>query len=222
MEAANECKNFFSFDALGGTSLYGVLLSSMYLFNVSLTLYWIFIQTRNAQRGIEAAAQYVIFPQYTKILLCSALADLVLALLWLFLKDAFYENRTDFGIACAVAASYAFQHFVLEGLAALFMQYGCGTDATRKAVMWGFAWAGITFCCKFVSLTQSQTAPYLGFSFEFGWGLSLLMLYLPLWLLPEQRMFRRPAVIPYSRLPVILSLSHIRIFFYLTLALSLS
>ena len=101
------------------------VLSLVYLINSGITMYWIYLQGRRARQGNSGAAKNVIFPAFVMFMWASCATDLFVALVVIFVKidpmeDNSWEGSTLF------ALSWSLQHVVIEGIAFLLMQYGCG------------------------------------------------------------------------------------------------
>ena len=94
------------------------------------------------------------------------------------------------------ATSYALSHMVIEGIAFLLMQKGCGQNATIRAGKFTACWGVVTFFVTFAIFRKSQLVAVV---LEVLWGLLLIVLYYTLWLAPQKHLFRRPAAIIYAR-----------------------
>lgn len=167
-----------------------------YVFAGCIMLFWIYDQRRKALEGVDGAAMYVIFPIYTPFMWVSVLSDVFIGIVMLFLPYNLRETNT-WGSAAGLALAYAFQHFVLEGIAFILMQYGCGFQAGRKAGVLAFCWAIVTFLIEFFYFRYgASTIPG---AFNTLWVCVQAIFYLCLWLVPEKYIFRRPALYPYAK-----------------------
>jgi hypothetical protein len=175
----------------------GMVLGIIYFLSAGATLYMIRKNRQNALLGVEGAALRVIFPIYLPLLFFSALSDLFVGLVILFVKINFRESNT-WGSALILATAYAFQHFSIEGTAFTLMQYGCGYQAFRNFVFWGLGWGLTTFLVTLVYYRHGVNNG-LAFALIFAWNWILLIFYSVLWTFPETKLYRRDAVRYFSR-----------------------
>lgn len=179
----------------GSIGLGSLLLGVFYMFNTFLTLYWIRTQKRNAEEGIEGAAKYVMFPLYMPFMWSSAVSDLLVGLTVLFISYDTYQTNS-WPTSIAVSGMWAVQHWVIEGIACLLLQYGCGMQAVRKALVSSSVWALFTLLCY---LFAARRGGDVSIVVTLLWNASLLVFYSTLWLAPDKFMFRRTALKRYSR-----------------------
>jgi serine/threonine protein kinase len=85
---------------------------------------------------------------------------------------------------------------VTEGVALLLMQKGLGVFAAQTAFKRAGIWAIVTLAFQIVIYKKGEDR---SFAASMIWQLALLVFYGGLWLLPQRRLFRRPAVIYYAR-----------------------
>lgn len=159
-------------------------------------LFWIYQQRRQAQKGVDGAALYVIFPVYIPFMYLSFLSDILVGGLILFLPVD-YSGKNNWIMAVCAGVVYALQHFVLEGIAFTMMQYGCGYRAAKKAALYASLFAVFTFFDQLIVRRYANTTS--AYAADMFWNIVLLVFYLSLWLLPETIMFRRPSVVFYSK-----------------------
>lgn len=197
--SSQECLESVGYPELASTG--AIVIGCIYAINAILTIFWIKKQQKNALLGIEGSAKYVIFPVYVPFMIFSAISDLIAAALLILIKVKHnnyswyseYSWATSFPLALAVAT----QHFVLEGIAFILMQYGCGYQAARRSMNWAFGWFVITFVSQIISFKFGETKwSYIS---ETTWQGILFIFYLCLWKLPEKSFFRRPAILLYSQ-----------------------
>lgn len=180
----------------GNIGVVGLILAIIYFMNACVMIFFIYLQRRKAQDGMEGAALYVIFPIYLPFMLVSVLSDaLVGAVIFLLKVNLLHPN--PWGSSVAIAAVYGIQHFVLEGIAFTMMQYGCGFQAARRSALWALGWALTTFCVQLLVNREGNTDA--AYSASFLWNFTLVVFYFSLWLVPEKKMFRRPSVIFYAQ-----------------------
>ena len=93
--------------------------------------------------------------------------------------------------------AWGLQHFVVEGIACMLMQKGCGVGAARAAFKQSLCWALVTFAMQagVYSSEEHTTAVIL----QVTWSCLLLGFFLLLWLAPQHRLFRRPAAVSYAK-----------------------
>jgi len=182
---------------LNGTiGVVALLVGLLYLFNSALTIYWIRHQKFHAELGIERAARHVVFPVYVPFMWASALSDICVALSVMLVPIDMYDSN-DWTASTIVSMAWTVQHVVTEGVAFLLMQYGCGLEAAKRASFYASIWGIFTFLCQlyFQKAGDSNGAVALLLT----WNVILVVAYGVLWLTPEEQLFRRDALIGYSR-----------------------
>ena len=173
-----------------------LVLGLVYFFSAVVTIFWIKQQQYNALQGMTGAAMHVIFPIYLPFMWLSALSDSLIGIMLLFIT-VHYRGTNTWTSSIFAAAAFSFQHFVIEGIAFILMQYGCGLQAVKSAAIWASGWGLATFFVEFVLFRDGDTnASFIGSMF---WNIILLVFYSILWLTPETKLFRRVAVIHYAR-----------------------
>jgi hypothetical protein len=184
--------SFFGNDQVGVVKL---VVGILYIVMAGITVGWINIQSRNARRGDNEAVKSVIFPIFTVMMWVSAFTSLSVALVILFVPVDL-TSRNDSNARWLYPAVFTLQHIVLEGVAFLLMQKGCGKYAAWNASKMMAIWAILTLAANVIGYSP-------GFKVSIAalltWDASILVFYFLLWILPQNRLFRRPAAIPYAK-----------------------
>ena len=115
----------------GRIGIIGLILAIIYSLNACMMIFFIRQQRMKAQDGMEGAAMYVIFPIYIPFMIVSALSDALVGVVIFILHPKILQPN-PWGATIAISSVYAIQHFVLEGIAFIMMQYGCGFQAARR------------------------------------------------------------------------------------------
>jgi hypothetical protein len=180
----------------GSNIPYGTACTSgVYLFNASLMLYWVCKQRRNAQMGEEEAAEYVVFPIYVPILVYSAIVDSTYGIQAMYYMSSSEDAKVHTIIE---DLTISLEHGLIEGVAFLLMQKGCGYRALVRSGVGASLWTAGCFIC------------YYSYHFNSGWTAAsfitlaiwdsiICVFYLLLWLLPKRTYFRRPSLIFYAK-----------------------
>ena len=183
---------FFGNDQVGVIKL---IVGVLYIVMALVTVLWINIQSHNARRGDNEAVKSVIFPIFTVMMWISAFTSLSVAIVLLFIPvDLTARNHSD--ARYLYPAVFTLQHVVLEGVAFLLMQKGCGKYAAWNASKLMIVWAIITLTANIIGYSpgfQISTIALL------TWDSTILIFYFLLWVLPQNRLFRRPAAISYAK-----------------------
>lgn len=179
----------------GSIGVGALLLGIFYILNTCLTLYWINSQKRSAESSIDGTARYVMFPLYMPFMWASAVSDLMVGLIVLFISYDTYQSNS-WPTTIAVSFMWSVQHFVIEGIACLLLQYGCGIQAVRKAVYGSAIWAVFTFLCYVFATRQGG---HVAIVITFVWHFVILVFYSVLWLARDKFIFRRTALKRYAR-----------------------
>ncbi len=178
----------------------GLLMLFSGLLNIvmsALTIVWIKRNEIEAQSegAREEAAKSVIFPVFVKVLWASAIIN-VYAGITMSLLPIRPEKSNDSVSATNFALVRALKHCVMEGVAFLLMQKGCGSYAVKRAGCYTAAWGILTLLLYYYSFKSG------GFLFDMldeFWNVAMLVFYGVLWLAPQTRLFRRPAAILYAK-----------------------
>lgn len=184
--------SFFGNDQVG---IFKLIVGILYIVMALITVLWINIQSHNARRGDNEAVKSVIFPIFTIMMWISAFTSLSVAIVILFIPvDLTERNRSD--ARYLYPAVFTLQHIVLEGVAFLLMQKGCGKYAAWNASKLMLVWGIITLIANIIGYSP-------GFEVSIAalltWDACILVFYFLLWVLPQNRLFRRPAAIPYAK-----------------------
>lgn len=173
-----------------------VVLGCTYIFMSFIILYFVKLQEYYAQSGDTRALQSVIFPLYVRILWANAFVNLYIGLICFAFDFHPYGGEGSRGDRWTFATMWALQHLVVEGVAILLMQKGLGINAARKAFKRAFAWGLWTL---FVQISIYNTRHEVAFALNLSWNAMLFAFYFCLWVTPQRRLYRRPAVIMYAR-----------------------
>jgi hypothetical protein len=173
--------------------IYGILHILMSL----ITVFWIKSKEREAQAayGKEDAAKSVIFPVFINVLWVNIAVNIMSGLI-VVLFPLNPINRNGLTTALLYSFMWASQHIVIEGIAFLLMQKGCGQHAASRAAKLAFSWGALTFIVMFYIFTVSNL---VGGLLDIFWDSVMLTFFLCLWLAPEESLFRRPAALFYSK-----------------------
>lgn len=203
--SGNICNDFYSSypasnylpGVFGDVGIGGMIIGFVYFCSSAITIAWIRKQQQNALRGMEGAAKHVVFPIYLPIMWVSAISDAFLGLVIFFVKRS-TDGATSWTNSVVTACALAVQHFVIEGIAIILMQYGCGMRAIRIASLAGgvvgvYTFLTVLFYYRSGSTSEAAVVLY------FCWLIALLVFYSCIWLLPRKRLYRRPAVIFYAK-----------------------
>lgn len=132
-----------------------------YFFNslTFLVLIWWQRRSSNANEINEGtgSSRMVIFPIYTPFLICSFLADMFVGMIFLLNPTTFHRDN-GWTASVLTASVYAFQHFVIEGIAFSMLQYGCGYQALRRSAVLAGVWAATTFLIELLVFREGGTA----------------------------------------------------------------
>jgi hypothetical protein len=126
----------------------------------------------------------------------SAFADYYTAIIIFFVKFDMFDQNMIYK-SFLVALMLASQHFVIEGIAFLLMQYGCGSQGTRYAAYRAGGWGLLTFV---VYLSVLRRGNKIGTGIvHLIWQIALIAFYSTIWLTPDRKLFRREAAIFYAK-----------------------
>ena len=149
--------------------------------------------------GVDFCSEIII---YSPFMWASSFSDFLMASIFatgtVTSLQVTVEDSNTVNASLYLAAVYGFQHIVLEGVAFLLMQYGCGIQSRRNAAKWSCCWGAITFVCQYIVYRHGITS--IGVQAVDGiWSMIQIVFYLCLWLLPMKYLFRRAAVLNYAR-----------------------
>jgi hypothetical protein len=172
-----------------------ILIGVLYLIMMNVTIIWIIKQKRMAFRGDNLAVESVIFPLFLNIMWLLALSDCYIGLLIIFLPLNLNEDisNTQFIL---YPIGYIIQHAILEGIAFLLLQKGCGYYGSMKAGQYTLLWSVFTTIAMYLRFAQIPLVSNLVY---LTWCFLLVIFYLLIWILPSKYLYRRTAVIPYAK-----------------------
>ena len=87
----------------------------------------------------------------------SAFSDFFYAIVLLFAPVDLYDSNPWLQ-AILYAFAWTFQEVVIEGVAFLLMQYGCGNEAAKRAGFYSFLWVSLISFFIFVSSTHFNSS----------------------------------------------------------------
>jgi hypothetical protein len=181
----------------------GLLMAISGILNIAIciiTIIWIKYNEIEAQWYYgDDAVQSVIFPVFVVVVWANILSNIYAGFIVALVPiNPIGSNNLVF--SCLYASMTASQHVILEGIAFLLMQKGCGYHALFSAGKAALLWGIFSF---FLMIYIYYVNNWIGDTAEALWYFILLIFYLALWLAPQDRLFRRPAVITYSKFWVI-------------------
>lgn len=198
---------YSSLGRIGHLGVVGFIVGGLYLLMSLLTITCIKSQEISARRGdlnnLEVKSH--IFPIFVTVLWVSVAVGLLSSGVVMVVPLNVVGGNTVVTSLC-YAAMKACQHAVIEGIAFLLMQKGCGQYAARTALWWTFSWSIFIFIFRFIIYWQQGT---IGDTLELFVDVVIFLFYISLWLCPEKLLFRRPAVYVYARFWVYFRLSAI-------------
>jgi hypothetical protein len=201
MPPADICINIMSFYPIqrfipGSPNDIGIFMFTLGLTYISmsfLTIVFIKSQELKALQNEDVVSN--IFPVFVNVLWISALASILAGIIVCFVPfNPINGNTVESSMLYAFMSS--FQHAVIEGIAFLLMQKGCGKYAAIIALRWTAVWSILILTMTF---TIYRYEGYIGDAIELFLDLLIFILYIILWLAPQRFLFRRPAVYIYAR-----------------------
>lgn len=202
MPPADVCVNILSYYPIqsfipGCPNTIGIfmfILGAIYILMSLLTIAFIKSQEFKASKQ-DSEVVSNIFPIFVNVLWLSALASIVAGIVVCFVPfDPI--NGNNILSASLYAFMSSFQHAVIEGIAFLLMQKGCGQYAAITAFKWTGLWTCLVFTMTFFIYKYEDD---VGDALEVILDLVLFIFYVALWLAPKRILFRRPAVYIYAR-----------------------
>jgi hypothetical protein len=184
----------------GLTTNIGIVLLIAGLLNIFMslvTVLWIRRQRYLAQEETDndEAVNSVIFPVFVRLLWLSVTVNIIsgISVILVPLRRAGENTPATSAIFAFV---WAMQHGVLEGVAFLLMQKGCGQHAARRARMWSFWWISFVFILMFCAFYYGAVITAVLSAVR---DAVLVLFYFILYFAPQQKLFRRPAALFYSK-----------------------
>lgn len=189
--------------ATGKIGVGGIILFFLYILSASITLIWVHIQRIRAALGDPSATKYVIFPIYIPYMWASAFSDFLMATLLAVGSvsgsvQVDVEDPNSIPASAGIGIIFGFEHFVIEGIAFILLQFGCGFQSRKTAAKWSLVWGIVT---AFVQFCQFRYGSNRVSSVIVNglWNFVLIVFYGCLWIAPMRTLFRRPALINYAR-----------------------
>lgn len=161
------------------------------------TVFWIKRKEWEAQQegGGDDAAKSVIFPVFVVVVWGNVLANIYAGFVVALVPLDPAGNNT-FSYALLYASQTAFHHIVTEGIAFLLMQKGCGYNAGKEAGKLAFLWGLLTFIIMFFIYHEASD---IAEAVNLVWDFVMAIFYGSLWMMPQERLYRRPALISFSK-----------------------
>lgn len=195
-----ESKSVFSSGLLSAHALFDLITTLLnFAANFGL-LYWIYVQRRNVSRGNSKVLKSIIFPMYLRILLLLGCVNILIALLNIFYVEYPKYHHTDtestpLHVKIVYSATFAAQHFILEGIALMLLQRGCGVYAAKVAGKYSAIWTVLSFLSFYSSFSKNSVIANWGF---YSWNIAIVLFYVVIWLAPSSWFYRRPASSKYA------------------------
>lgn len=176
--------------------LFTMLIALLYFFMMFVTIGWVKLNEKKAREEFSPmAVKSVMFPPYVNILWVTAFSNAFIGFLFLVVPVKI-TNGDDDASEYLYPIAWAIQHFVIEGIAFMFMRKGCGVDAARQTFRYAAVWALITY---FLMQIWYSTSHIVSITFYLIWSVMMLTLFGSLWLLPLENLYRRPVAISYAK-----------------------
>mmetsp|Transcript_3268 Transcript_3268/g.5093 ORF Transcript_3268/g.5093 Transcript_3268/m.5093 type:complete len:918 (-) Transcript_3268:180-2933(-) len=172
-----------------------LVIGLLYVVMMFVTACWIHRQKKAAELGDKVAVNSVIFPLFLNIMWFLALSDLLVGLLIILVPTEYRENASTLAFSLYPIA-YAIQHMVLEGVAFLLMQHGCGSHAAFVSIRYTLVWCAVTLMCMYIYYASIPTLSPVVYCL---WSLTLIGFYFLLWVLPVRILYRRAACVQYAK-----------------------
>lgn len=186
--------NAFGQSQVGG---FVVALSALYFFVSVGIVYLIRRQQVHAEDGDDKAMKAVIFPIFMYVLWANALVNIYVGFITLAFDYRRLGEASFNGQLYAFSVMYGVQHVVTEGVAFMLMQKGVGRNAAIRSLRYAAVWGVVTFVCYSIEYSgRNKKAQQF---FGLLWNIVLLLFYGALWLTPQKRLYRRPALMLYAK-----------------------
>lgn len=178
--------------------VFAFIIAILYLVMTMLTIFWINLQERFVRNNDSNgdSVKSVIFPIFTLILWLSALSSAYIGVLMLFEPINTHTHNHNY-TPWLYALAYTLQHAVIEGIAFLFMQKGCGVHGAKQAGKMLAVWCAFTLMIQAIVFHNAHTI--IAVFCQLLWSALLMTFYFCLWFAPQNRLFRRPAAILYGK-----------------------
>jgi len=179
---------------IGIVLLIGGLLN---IFMSLVTVLWINRQKHIAQEETDndEAVKSVIFPVFVRLLWLSVTINITTGIL-IILVPLRRAGENSIVTSALFALVWAMQHGVLEGVAFLLMQKGCGQHAAKRVRQLSAGWIAFIFVLMFSSFYYGGVTSTVLSAVR---DTMLVIFYAVLLWAPQQGLFRRPAAYFYSK-----------------------
>lgn len=183
-------------------TLFDMIVAVLYFSCNFGLLYWVYRQRRNVGRGNVITLKSIIFPVYIRILLLLALLNIILGFLVIFYaKYPKYhhiadDESTPLDVKIIYSTVFAAQHFIVEGIAIMLLQRGCGNFAAKTACKYSACWTVLSFASFYSGFSIHSVWSDIGF---YSWNAAIVLFYLIIWIAPENWFYRRPASTRYAQ-----------------------
>lgn len=159
-----------------------------------LTLFWVKREEFLSQTDDSASVKNAIFPVFVNILWMSASINILYSIVIVFLNFPGADNN-ELLDSVMYAFIAALQHGVSEGIALLLMTKGCGYRSATKVMYLILVWVSLNW---FIFTIFFWKGTIITAVMALIWDFGLMLFYLALCFAPQNRLFRRPAAIPYA------------------------
>jgi hypothetical protein len=191
----NPSADNFSFVQVGIIPFIGGLLD---LVSALVVIFWIHVNERRALvDGGDQAAKSVIFPAFKQFLWLS-----LFVYVWEGLTEAFMNPDRlphDWFSAFYVSIFNSLRHCVIDGVAFLLLQKGCGKNAAKTALYYAMIWAIVIFVITFTLLATTGDSSEVYSIYNATKDFVTFLFYFFLWITPQDLLFRRPSLTYYSQ-----------------------
>lgn len=167
----------------------------VYILVSFFTVAWIKSQELRAHEGNNEAAQSVIFPVFIYVVWFSVFVSIFSAVVVTFVPQRPVQGNSVL-VSILYATMWTLQHIIIDGISFMLMQKGCGKYAAYRAGRWTAIWAVFCFCVTFVMVKLGGIGSDI---INLFWNFLLFVLYLLLWKIPQEQLYRRPAIYQYAR-----------------------
>lgn len=195
------CENILSYYPIGypfphNIGILKLIIGILYIIMVPIIIFWITKQTILAQKNENInTIKMIIFPVFINLLWLSAFSSFFIGILMLTISINVGSKNSSLAIFL-YSLAWTFQHAVIEGIAFMFLQRGCGINAAITSSKLTLVWCIITFGLQLLVYKSSGRAAV---NAQIVWSAFMLIFYLIIWLAPQSFIFRRPAAFRYSQ-----------------------
>jgi hypothetical protein len=197
----NYCVNYDN--TFGGVNLISFLCGGLYILMGVFTFAFIRINEKKAKliientdkEGEDASVKSFIFPIFVKILYIQGISSIYMGVIVLFVPLS-PNTKNSIIVSIIFASVWALQRGFIDGVSFLLLSKGCGTYSSIKAGIYSAIWMLITFTFYFFIFRNSTQNAFI---YQIVIDIILLLFYGSTWLVPLKYLFRRPALITYSK-----------------------